>query len=83
MDEFPHVFPEGFTTHFAASGMAGLAASAISAPVDVVKVKVMADHKHEYRGSLHCAAQVLRNEGPLAFCKLPTGCPASQPNAPC
>jgi len=32
MDEFPHAFPEGFSTHFAASGMAGLAASAISAP---------------------------------------------------
>lgn len=23
----------------------------------------MADYKHQYRGSLHCAAQVFRNEG--------------------
>jgi len=35
--------------------------------VDVVKVKVMADYKHEFKGSLHCAAQVFRNEGEQAW----------------
>lgn len=38
MDDFPNVFAEGFSTHFAASGIAGFACSAASSPVDVVKV---------------------------------------------
>lgn len=38
MDDFPGIFQEGFSTHFAASGIAGFACSAASSPVDVVKV---------------------------------------------
>lgn len=67
MDDFPHLFREGFATHFAASGAAGFACAATSAPVDVVKTRMMADARHEYKNSLHCVAKVFRQEGPLAF----------------
>ncbi|KAJ3150547.1 hypothetical protein HDU89_002953 [Geranomyces variabilis] len=67
LDDFPNVFQEGFATHLAASGAAGFVCSAVSAPVDVVKTRIMADKTHKYRGSLHCVATVFRQEGVFAF----------------
>jgi len=72
--DFPHVFREGFVTHLAASGIAGFACSAASNPVDVIKVRVMADNVGKYKNALHCAAMVLKNDGPRAFYKGFTMC---------
>lgn len=66
---YPGTFSEGLPTHLAASGFAGLCCSATSNPIDVVKVRMMTDSRGRYRNSLHCAALLLKNEGPLAFYK--------------
>ncbi|BGP37543.1 hypothetical protein JCM10450v2_001458 [Rhodotorula kratochvilovae] len=67
--DFPQHFQEGIRTHLVASGIAGFCCSAASNPVDVVKVRVMNDRTGQYRGAIHCAALLLKNEGPLAFYK--------------
>ncbi|BGO89255.1 hypothetical protein NBRC10512_003929 [Rhodotorula toruloides] len=67
--DFPNTFEEGLTTHLIASGIAGFCCSAASNPVDVLKVRMMTDKTGEYRNSFHCAALLLRNEGPLALYK--------------
>ncbi|KAJ3176545.1 hypothetical protein HDU87_005239 [Geranomyces variabilis] len=67
LEDFPNIFREGFATHLAASGAAGFVCSAVSAPVDVVKTRIMADKAHKYRGSLHCVATVFYQEGVFAF----------------
>lgn len=45
-----------------------------AAAVDVVKVRLMNDRAHAYRGALHCTASLLANEGPLALYKGFTMC---------
>ncbi|GEM09013.1 mitochondrial carrier protein [Rhodotorula toruloides] len=67
--DFPNSFEEGLTTHLIASGIAGFCCSAASNPVDVLKVRMMTDKTGQYRNSLHCAALLFKNEGPLAFYK--------------
>lgn len=36
---------------------------------DVVKVRLMNDKKHEFRGAFDCIRQVLAREGPFGFYK--------------
>ncbi|TNY19132.1 mitochondrial carrier domain-containing protein [Rhodotorula diobovata] len=67
--DFPQHFHEGIRTHLVASGIAGFCCSAASNPIDVIKVRIMSDKTGQYRGSVHCAALLLKNEGPLAFYK--------------
>lgn len=64
--DFPQHFHEGIRTHLVASGIAGFCCSAASNPIDVIKVRIMSDRTGQYRGSLHCAALLLKNEGPSA-----------------
>lgn len=52
---------EGLAEHAAASAMAGFACSAASAPVDVIKVRIMKDST--YNSGLVCAADILKKEG--------------------
>ncbi|GAA5974887.1 hypothetical protein JCM11641_008412 [Rhodosporidiobolus odoratus] len=67
--DFPSAFQEGFRTHLAASAIAGFCCSAASNPVDVIKVRMMTDKTGQYSNAFHCAALLLRNEGPLSFMK--------------
>ncbi|GJN88142.1 hypothetical protein Rhopal_001098-T1 [Rhodotorula paludigena] len=67
--DFPGTFNEGIRTHVAASGIAGFCCSAASNPIDVIKVRMMTDKTGQYRNALHCAALLLKNEGPLAYYK--------------
>ncbi|POY72932.1 hypothetical protein BMF94_4008 [Rhodotorula taiwanensis] len=69
INDFPGTFREGLPTHLAASGFAGFCCSATSNPIDVVKVRMMTDSTGQYRSAMHCAALLLKNEGPLAFYK--------------
>ncbi|KAL5528726.1 YMC2 [Sanghuangporus sanghuang] len=41
----------------------------VGQPFDIVKVRMQTAPKGTYSGMLHCAAGILRNEGPLAFYK--------------
>ncbi|KAI0633818.1 mitochondrial carrier [Trametes polyzona] len=63
------IMQEGVPLHLVASTFAGLFCSITSNPVDVVKVRLMNDKKHEYKGALDCIKQVLAREGPFGFYK--------------
>ncbi|KAI8990742.1 mitochondrial carrier [Trametes punicea] len=63
------IMQEGVPLHLVASTFAGLFCSVTSNPVDVVKVRLMNDKKHEYRGSFDCVRQVMVKEGPFGFFK--------------
>ncbi|GAA6003555.1 hypothetical protein JCM10207_000387 [Rhodosporidiobolus poonsookiae] len=67
--DFPGTFKEGFQTHLFASAIAGFCCSAASNPVDVIKVRMMTDQSGQYKNAFHCAALLLKNEGPLSFMK--------------
>ncbi|QRW17680.1 mitochondrial carrier protein [Rhizoctonia solani] len=60
---------EGIPLHLTSSLFAGLVCSIASNPVDVIKVRLMNDHKRMYRGVTDCVAKTLRKEGPLAYYK--------------
>lgn len=68
------VMEDGFATHFTASFLAGLVASIISNPIDVVKtriqnMKVVPGLPPPYLGTLDCAIKTIQSEGPLALYK--------------
>ncbi|XP_014680968.1 PREDICTED: mitochondrial dicarboxylate carrier-like isoform X2 [Priapulus caudatus] len=54
--------------HFVSSLLAGLAATTITQPLDVLKTRVMSAKPGEYRSVFHCIA-VTAKQGPLAFYK--------------
>lgn len=63
---------EGIPAHFASALSAGLAATLLGSPVDVVKTNVMNAKKDahgvpEFKGPIDCAVKLLRTQGPLAF----------------
>ncbi|TCD71641.1 hypothetical protein EIP91_007388 [Steccherinum ochraceum] len=63
------IMKEGVGLHFTSSLFAGFFCSVTSSPVDVVKVRLMTDKHHEFKGALDCAGKVLLHEGPMAFYK--------------
>ena len=69
-NHYAETFPEGLKTHLLCSGIAGFVCSAVSAPVDVIKVRIMNDTQKQYKSALHAAALLLRYEGPTAFYKV-------------
>ncbi|KAK8652788.1 hypothetical protein V6N13_126813 [Hibiscus sabdariffa] len=65
---------DGLGTHVAASFSAGFVAAVVSNPVDVIKTRVMnmkvvPGEKPPYAGSLDCAVQTVKGEGPMALYK--------------
>ncbi|KAI0666638.1 mitochondrial carrier [Trametes maxima] len=63
------VMQEGVPLHLVASTFAGLFCSITSNPVDVVKVRLMNDKKHEFKGAFDCVRQVMVKEGLFGFYK--------------
>ncbi|RDX45638.1 mitochondrial carrier [Lentinus brumalis] len=63
------VMQEGVPLHFVASTFAGFFCSVTSNPVDVVKVRLMNDKTHQYKGAFDCVRQVMVNEGLFGFYK--------------
>ncbi|KIK80309.1 hypothetical protein PAXRUDRAFT_833608 [Paxillus rubicundulus Ve08.2h10] len=47
----------------------GIAQVLVGQPFDIVKVRMQTSAKGTYKGMLHCAGGILKNEGPLAFYK--------------
>lgn len=68
--------PDNIMTHILSGLTAGLAATCLGSPVDVVKTRVMAakkaagDAAPEFKGPIDCAVKLLKTQGPLAFYKV-------------
>ncbi|KAJ3129765.1 hypothetical protein HK098_000134 [Nowakowskiella sp. JEL0407] len=65
-------FKPGLNNNLAASAVAGFFASFFSLPFDFIKTKLQKqkpgpDGSLQYKGSIDCALQTIRKEGPLAF----------------
>lgn len=58
---------DGVPCHFVSATMAGLAATLLASPVDVIKTRYMNSAQGVYRGVLHCALEMRRREGWGAF----------------
>ncbi|XP_021743909.1 mitochondrial substrate carrier family protein ucpB-like isoform X1 [Chenopodium quinoa] len=63
---------EGFSLHLMSSTIAGVASTLVTAPMDMIKTRLMSQKEssgRNYKNGLHCAYQVMRTEGPLALYK--------------
>jgi len=60
---------DGIGCHMASAATAGVTATLVASPVDVVKTRYMNAERGKFRGALHCAAVTARTEGPRAFYK--------------
>ena len=60
---------EGIGCHFASAVVAGVTATVVASPVDVVKTRFMNSPQGKYRGAIHCARQTASQEGLKAFYK--------------
>jgi len=60
---------DGIQCHLASAVVAGVTATLVASPVDVVKTRFMNSPSSKYRGALHCAISTARSEGFLAFYK--------------
>jgi solute carrier family 25 uncoupling protein 8/9 len=60
---------EGVPCHFASAVVAGITATLIASPVDVVKTRYMNSPTGKYRGAIHVAQETVRYEGLSAFYK--------------
>lgn len=65
---YTHI-PNDIRLHFSAAVIAGLAATVVASPVDVVKTRYMNSPKGQYRGAMDCAIKMGRKEGVAAFYK--------------
>ncbi|KAM5543268.1 hypothetical protein V8D89_003142 [Ganoderma adspersum] len=63
------IMQEGVSLHFVASTFAGFFCSVTSNPVDVVKVRLMNDKNHQFKGAFDCVRQITVKEGPFGFFK--------------
>jgi len=64
-----HILKDGIVCHFASAVVAGVTATVVASPVDVIKTRYMNSPRGLYRGVLHCTQQTAVNEGFKAFYK--------------
>ncbi|KAI9207303.1 mitochondrial carrier domain-containing protein [Polychytrium aggregatum] len=62
-------FVDNIYTHFTASLLAGLVATTVCSPFDVVKTRMMASSTGANKGMMGVTMHIFRTEGPLAFLK--------------
>ncbi|XP_077240580.1 mitochondrial substrate carrier family protein isoform X2 [Tasmannia lanceolata] len=66
---------EGFPLHLISSATAGTVGTLVTAPVDMIKTRLMMQREFgsagSYKNGFHCAYQVVRTEGPQALYKGP------------
>jgi len=60
---------DGIKCHLASAVIAGITATLVASPVDVVKTRFMNSPNGKYKGALDCAIRTARSEGVLAFYK--------------
>ncbi|KAF6176596.1 hypothetical protein GIB67_034458 [Kingdonia uniflora] len=78
-DEFKRVLihwtplEEGFHLHLISSAIAGIMSTFVTAPMDMIKTRLMLQREStsvgSYKNGLHCAYKVMLTEGPLALYK--------------
>ncbi|XP_037080130.1 LOW QUALITY PROTEIN: mitochondrial uncoupling protein 2-like [Pollicipes pollicipes] len=64
-----NVLQNGVPLHFSAAAAAGLCATVVASPVDVIKTRYMNAAPGEYRGAVDAAVRMFMQEGPGAFYK--------------
>lgn len=64
-----NLMADGIQCHLASAVVAGITATLVASPVDVVKTRFMNSQRGVYRGALHCAVSTAKREGFLAFYK--------------
>eukprot|EP00049_Salpingoeca_infusionum_P006096 m.101312 g.101312 ORF g.101312 m.101312 type:complete len:291 (-) comp13196_c0_seq2:70-942(-) len=69
MQTFPDVFPDNIWTHFVASTGAGLVATLVTQPMDVVKTRMMNAKTGQRTGAVQCLVDIVRSEGAVALYK--------------
>lgn len=62
-------FVDGFKCHLASAAVAGVTATLVASPVDVIKTRYMNAERGRYRGAFHCASATFKAEGAGAFYK--------------
>ncbi|KAJ1928662.1 hypothetical protein IWQ60_001867 [Tieghemiomyces parasiticus] len=66
----PYFDEAATTTHFAASVLAGVFATTVCSPVDVIKTRIMNSSRDgRYRGAIDALVQTVRHEGSMALFK--------------
>ncbi|EDQ88326.1 uncharacterized protein MONBRDRAFT_32866 [Monosiga brevicollis MX1] len=63
------LFQDNLITHFTASSMAGVVATLLTQPFDVIKTRIMAAPKGTYASAFACGASTVKAEGVLALYK--------------
>ena len=63
------ILKDGIICHFSSAVVAGITATLVASPVDVVKTRFMNSPSGKYRGALHVARETARKEGLMAFYK--------------
>ena len=58
---------EGSALHMFAGFFSGVAFATASAPVDIIKNRIMADQEGRYKHSLDCFIKLLKKDGPMTF----------------
>jgi hypothetical protein len=62
-------FKDDVITHFTSGAIAGVIATIICSPIDVVKTRLMNMKTGAYRGVADCFVKTMKNEGSIAFFK--------------
>eukprot|EP00088_Acartia_fossae_P010687 TRINITY_DN15344_c0_g1_i2.p1 TRINITY_DN15344_c0_g1~~TRINITY_DN15344_c0_g1_i2.p1 ORF type:complete len:313 (+),score=50.30 TRINITY_DN15344_c0_g1_i2:249-1187(+) len=60
---------DGIHCHLSSAVIAGITATLLASPVDVIKTRYMNSPRGKYSGVLQCVVSTARKEGPLAFYK--------------
>jgi dicarboxylate transporter 10 len=65
-----NVFSDNLFLHLLASTSSGIVATVVTAPVDIVKTRMMNAEPNKYRGAVDCAVRIARKEGLFGFYKV-------------
>lgn len=57
------IMKETFYLHFLCAAFSGLITTIATSPVDVIKTRIMNDHKGEYKNTFDCLIQTIRKDG--------------------
>eukprot|EP00730_Choanoeca_flexa_P006068 TRINITY_DN12077_c0_g2_i19.p1 TRINITY_DN12077_c0_g2~~TRINITY_DN12077_c0_g2_i19.p1 ORF type:complete len:301 (+),score=61.08 TRINITY_DN12077_c0_g2_i19:1532-2434(+) len=63
------IFKDNLVTHFTSSTLAGVVATLLTQPVDVIKTRVMASPPGTFSSAMACGLQTVQREGVLALYK--------------